>query len=326
MSPLIRPMDELGHLLLPPGEPDERGHGVGDHREQLRVEDRGAGAGPRRQGGRPVADDEQDAPRPLPSRDRRSGLGHGGRQDRQGHPLARLGDDGHGATAGPAGCGIQRPPEDPEGPRQLGQGRHIDPAARRGGDGSEALALELPERYEREIARVPDPVGDTIQGRVEVARQQREAGDVVEQGELVPASRGDRRAERDRLRGRAATAALLGDGPDHGIEVDAARGSPGSGCAQGVLLRRGEEPLEVAEAITPVTPGVDPVVAQPARVAPRAHRVGVHAEQARRLRHRQRRVRRSRRQVHLHARTGGTVKSTVARLPASQFLPIGRWS
>ena len=42
----------------------------------------------------------------------------------------------------------------------------------------------------------------------------------------------------------------------------------------------GKEPLEVAQAIAAVAPGVDPVIAQPARITPRPDRVGVDPQHA----------------------------------------------
>jgi hypothetical protein len=62
---------------------------------------------------------------------------------------------------------------------------------------------------------------------------------------------------------------------------------------RGRLLGRGQEALEVAEAVAPVAALVDAVEAQPPLVAPGADRVGVDAEQACRLRDGERRVGRS---------------------------------
>ena len=61
-----------------------------------------------------------------------------------------------------------------------------------------------------------------------------------------------------------------------------------------------EEALEVAHPVAPIAARVDPVVAQPAGVAPRADRVRVHAQDLGGARHGQCRVERSRmEQVHL---------------------------
>ena len=55
-------------------------------------------------------------------------------------------------------------------------------------------------------------------------------------------------------------------------------------------LGRGQEPLQVAHPVAPVATLVDPVVAQPAGVAPGPDRVRVHAEQSGGLGDRQGRV------------------------------------
>ena len=102
-------------------------------------------------------------------------------------------------------------------------------------------------------------------------------------------------------------------------------GGPG-GRRLGAALGGGQESLQVAQPIAPVAARIDPVVAQPAGVAPGADRVGVDAEQAGGLGDGQRRVDGPWRKLGRHRADGGTVKSTVLRLPSSQFLPIGRRS
>ena len=61
----------------------------------------------------------------------------------------------------------------------------------------------------------------------------------------------------------------------------------------GVRRRRRQEPLQVDEPVAAVAAIVDPVVAQPAGLAPRPDRVRVHAQHVRRLRHRQRGIARA---------------------------------
>ena len=80
-----------------------------------------------------------------------------------------------------------------------------------------------------------------------------------------------------------------------GSRRPAARGAGlDSGTRRGARLRRREEPLEVAQPVAAVAAVVDPVVAEPAGLAPRPDRVRMHAKDTRRLRDRQRRVARTR--------------------------------
>ena len=78
--------------------------------------------------------------------------------------------------------------------------------------------------------------------------------------------------------------------------VDAATASPRPardrrGAVGQPGLGGGQEALQVTETVAPVASRVDPVVAQPARVAPRSDRVRMHAEQPGGLGDRQGRVR-----------------------------------
>src|SRR5258705_6402707 len=78
--------------------------------------------------------------------------------------------------------------------------------------------------------------------------------------------------------------------------------------------------MKVAEAVAPVAARVDAVVAQPAGVAPGTDRVGVHAQDLRRTRHRQRRVERTRvQQVHLGQEAGSPGK--IREVAAGAYLP-----
>ena len=86
-----------------------------------------------------------------------------------------------------------------------------------------------------------------------------------------------------------------------------------------------EEPLEVAQPVASIASWIDPVVAQPTRIAPGPDRVRVHAEQACRLGHGKGRVGRSGGKCGRH---GSWRKCELgpSSLPFSQFLPIVRWS
>ncbi len=62
---------------------------------------------------------------------------------------------------------------------------------------------------------------------------------------------------------------------------------------RGVRRRRREEPLQVDEPVATIAAIVDPVVAEPAGLAPGPDRVRMHPQHVRRLRHRQRRIARA---------------------------------
>ena len=68
-----------------------------------------------------------------------------------------------------------------------------------------------------------------------------------------------------------------------GIVADTGALNVGRGRALRTDLRGREEALEISKSVPSIAPRVDPVVAQPARVAPGPDRVGMHAKQAGRL-------------------------------------------
>ena len=75
---------------------------------------------------------------------------------------------------------------------------------------------------------------------------------------------------------------------DRGAAAPSDRGCDGrAGRAVGRVLGGGEEPLEVPEPVAAVAARIDPVVAQPAGIAPRPDGVRVDAQQAGGLRHRE---------------------------------------
>ena len=181
----------------------------------------------------------------------------------------------------------------------------------------EAAGTELPDPDERRAGRDAHPVACLVQRVVHAARERRDLGEV---GQQVDARGG------------------VGERPVRGVgqaprEV-ARLGRVGD---RGRRVRRGggQEALEVDQAIASVTTIIDPVVAQPARLAPRPDRVRMHAQHMRRLRHRERRVAGPRgpgagwRNVgfgkHRVGRSGSCGGDLVSGLSTtSQELPIGR--
>ncbi len=149
-------------------------------------------------------------------------------------------------------------------------------ALRRRGASDEAAGPVLPDADERSSRHQPDPLARLVQRRVQAAWHRRDLGEI---GEQVKPGRTLGQRCRDRAsvprRAKAGRCRFGGD-------LRAGRG-------------RGQEPLEVGLAIPPVAALVDPVVAEPSGVAPGAHGVCMHAEDARRLGHGQRRVPRPRR-------------------------------
>ena len=139
----------------------------------------------------------------------------------------------------------------------------------------EAAGPELPDADQRGAGRDADPVARLVERRVHAAREGRDLGEV---GEEVDA--GGRVAERPLRQVRDAPQRAVG----HARLGDRGRG---------VRRRRREEPLQVDEPVATVAAIVDPVVAEPAGLAPRPDRVRVHAQHVRRLRHRQRRIARA---------------------------------
>ena len=141
----------------------------------------------------------------------------------------------------------------------------------------EATRPALPDPDQRGAGREPDPPAGLVEGGVEPGRQRGDLGQIGEQVE--PGRRlGQRLARR-----RRAVAAAAARGRSR---LDGAGGRSG--------LRRREEPLEVVQPVAAVTALVDPVVAEPAGLAPCPDRVRMHAKDTRRLRDRQRRVARTR--------------------------------
>ena len=115
---------------------------------------------------------------------------------------------------------------------------------------------------------------------------------------------------------RAATSARPRTWPPSGrrrpvVRISGRRGPPCGGAwgRRAAGLGRGQEPLQVTQAIASVAARVDPVVAQPAGIAPGADRVRMHTKEAGCLGHGQGRVGGPWRKARIHGR-GGNVNST----------------
>ena len=171
----------------------------------------------------------------------------------------------------------QRGTQDAVGGRELDQ-RLTGPAG--DGDRGEPGLLGPPRRDLTGAERVADRLHRGVERRVRALEcladgrpaDRRQLADQVEH-RLVVLERHDR------------AAAAAGGGPV--IERLDRRERDGG-------VARGEEALEVAHAVAPVTARVDPVVAQASGVAPGSDRVGVYAQHLRGSRDRERRVERSR--------------------------------
>ena len=160
------------------------------------------------------------------------------------------------------------------------------PGSVRVGAGHEPALPDGPHGDKLVVVAVADQADGTREVVVEVLATPREAGQSVEDTQVAGMTFDVER--------------VGGDGSLEGGGV-AASGRPVVGRATlGVRamgatfgradLRRGQEPLEIAQPVAPVAARVDPVVAQAPGIAPRPHRVRMHAEQACRLGHGEGRV------------------------------------
>ena len=195
----------------------------------------------------------------------------------------------------------------------------------------EALPAQLPDDDERVTAGLADLGGEPAQVVVEVGAGQRGPGDPVQEREVAAVALLGRRACGGAGCGhrRSSTTNVTAErGGDHrGIErPPPAPTGRGVRFVQGQVFGGRQEPLQVTQSIAPVAARIDPVVAQPAGIAPGADRVRVDAQEPGSLGHGQGGVRRPWRQAGIHRTGARTVKSTPRRLPISQFLPIGRRS
>ena len=294
-------VEEVGDLLLAPDDADDGTDGVGEDRDQVAIGGTEAVAG--------RSDDKQASPGSVATRDGRCELLPIAGKERGRHPVIalafhseRTGRDvrpSSGATVGEVEC----PAQDAERSRHIQQTRHGDAGWYGHGSRGKPVVPALPDDHHRAVAGVADEIGDPIEVLVQRGLAEWLAGDRVEECEVAPMPVGVGRVEERR---EIDPALILAP-----VWVAARAGRRASGV-MGTLFGGCEEPLQVAEPIPPVAARVDPVEAQPSRVAPRTDRVRVHAEQTRGLGDGQGRVGRARRQVRAHDPDGGTVKCTGA--------------
>ena len=309
----------MGDLLGSLGAADDRAEAVGGDPGDLEIaQAEGAGC---------LADHEQHAPRFMGSRDGDRQFGASVLPDGQRRVIGVVGQQQTGqrcsAGAFTSAGEVEGAAEDAE------PGREVDRAKRPGeihagdGAGREAIAASLPYDDEMVAIGVADRphrclehvVGIVI--RVDQAAEHRRDGQ-VEVMALSVERVGPRRFE------------LTASGPREPcrrcrIDRPPAAPRPGRGgrTLGGAGLGGRQEALQVAQSIASVAPWIDPVVAQPARIAPGPDRVRVYAEQPGGLGHRQGGIHGSGRQGDRH---DSLRKCEVGAksLPISQFLPIGR--
>ena len=262
--------------------------------------------GPSEPGG--LADDEQDAPRLARPGDRHGQLGPVVGQDgerRRRRRRRRAGCRASAPRAGPVPTGGQARGSCRGSRSDAGRStRRSGPATSRAGDGArcEPIAAGLPDRDEVMAVRIAERLDRGGERLVGVVVGVDQAGRCVEATARSRWWRSASSGSADRLvdagrcgaepRGRGAGRSLRR--PPH-VPVAtgaAAVGRPGLGG--------GQEALEVTEAVASIASRVDPVVAQPAGVAPGPDRVRVHAEQPGGLGDRQGRVRGSGREGGWH--------------------------
>ena len=296
-------------LVGGPCRPNRRGDRFGGRDDDVTV-----GFG---EGAAPGADDHENAPRAALAGDHRGDLGSvAAAHRRDGIQFER-----------PSLCGIEGRAGRPERPRQLDE-----PDGQWPGDGPwhERRAADLPDADQVEVVGVVDGLDGRGKDLVDAAANVRPgpAGDRGELGQelevalaplalepVVDAGEDDE-GRLPGLRGASVDALAAGD-----VRV---RGA--CGRLDGTACGRGEEPLEVAQAVAAVAPGVDPVIAQPARITPRPDRVGVDPQHPGGLGDGERRVGWARRDGGHGTRLGRKCELDAATLPSSQFLPIGRKS
>ena len=304
---------------------DDRADRVGDDRRDLDVVRRRATAASRRRGGgRPTARRARDGDgqlRPAAGQDRRAARRRVARSP---------GSRGRGRR--PTTASASAAPRTPKRPRPvdepIGSRRRRRAATARG---DEPVVAELPDRHEVMAVGVADRADARPQVVVEVVAVVGQAGDRVDERQVE--ARGAPAIERVGLGGLAVAAAASARAPPAASAAAVERpprrppgpGGPATARQVGGLdLGGGQEPLEVAQPVAPVAARVDPVVAQPAGVAPRPDRVRVHAEQPGGLGDRQGRVGRSWTGSALrHGLYGRKCEVDAPSLPISQFLPIG---
>ena len=322
----LGPMEQMGDLLGAAGAADDRAEAVGDDAGDVEVA--------RAERAARLADDEQDAPRP--GRRRGSATASSGRRSGRtasaaSSPVSSSRIAGSGVAARPVAAGreLERPAEDAvaagqidqpvragdvgagDGPRRRADRRGAP--RRRRGDGRRRRGRPGRPRWSASSASSP-----ALISRLTGRRDARGRADGARRRAGRRAARSSRSRRRWREPRRPRPGRRCAGRPT-------ARSAAGGDAVDGAGLGRGQEALEVTEPVAPVAARVDPVVAQPAGVAPRPDRVRVHAEEPGGLGDRQGRVRWSWRDGGRH---GSWRKCEVdgPSLPISQFLPIVRWS
>ena len=271
----LRPMEKVRDLVGSLGAADHRAERVRGDPGDLEV------TWPERPDG--LADDVEDAPRLARTGDRDGQLGPaiGEDSERIARPAVEQ-DPGHRRATGPVAAGgeLQRLAEDPEPTGQVDESGGVAALGARARPRGEALAAGLPDGHEMVTVGVAQGVDGGSERLVGVLV------DVDQPGQ----GRGDPEVEAmplgiERVRDRLFELATAGGcEPGGRSRVDAAPAAPRSACGGGRALRRaglgcGQEALEVTESVAAVASRVDPVVAQPAGVAPGTDRVRVHAKE-----------------------------------------------
>ena len=232
------------------------------------------------------ADEVEHAPRPAEGRDDDREFGSFARQDRErrAQPLGA----GQRAAAALLGRIVG----------ERGDGERRAEHAERARPFDEPLRLRRPGRAPRRAGpggrraapRSPRGSGRRRRGRAPTARARsssRSSGSVASRVIGVDEREIDRmplRGERDPRTARGGLGrAPVERAPRAWAAASGARRRGPIGGPVGLgrpEFRRGEEALQVAEAVAPVAARIDPVVAQPASVAPGSDRVRVHPQQA----------------------------------------------
>ena len=307
----LRSMEEMADLLLAVCHADHRPDRRGEHPGKLDI-----GRSERFAGGR---DHEQHAPWAVGPRDRDGQLGVVARQPGQRHAFARTGDPDRSASRAQAvalgrrGIGLRRA-EDPSADPERSEGRAA--AGWRYPVGTAAAFG---------ASRSPRSSQATTRAWPAVSRMACTIRSSSPSRSLEPAASRVMTSRRPRSRRwRSSSSGSAGDPSRAAIGRPVGSDAPGrwpptaqrarpEGAPGGLgrlALGSRQEPLEVAESVAAIAPRVDPVVAQPARVAPGAHGVRMDTQDPRGLGHRQRRVGRAGRDRRSHRELGGTVRFT----------------
>ncbi len=304
----LGPVEQVADRFRPLGTADDRADPVAHHTGHVEVA--------RVEGAARLADHQERAPRTGVTRDRNRQLGPSVRQDRElGVARVIAQEDGRqGAAAAPVTAGGEghRPAEEARSQRDVQETLRTGHRAElRAGHRTrrQVIALHLPNDDKVVAVGVTDGPCHRVEGIVRVVRRVDRAGDGRQdrQVELVAL-----RVERVGWRRERLTPPPARE-PRGGRRIDRPPAAPGAGrrggdAVDGTGLGRCQEALEIAQPVAAVAARVDPVVAQPAGVAPRADRVRMDAKQPSGLGDRQRRIGWSGRQGGRHDLIRGNVK------------------